>query len=157
MFILFSLFGLGYHFRVTCVAVDIDHEEKKREHRLGRHEVPYAVNPLRVAEFATHHMVWNRVYILRVRSEIGYGKSYILVWNRVKVFRTGRHTPPSLPPPPPPPTPVRRWQCRQILFLPQIPELHSNIYLTYLSRSIWMRVIPTTPLPTIPTSFKEWT
>ena len=27
-------------FRVTCVAVDIDREEKKREHRLGRHEVP---------------------------------------------------------------------------------------------------------------------
>ena len=39
------------------------------------------------------HRVWNRVYILRVRFEIGYGKSYILVWNRVRVFRTGRHTP----------------------------------------------------------------
>ena len=25
-------------------------------------------------------------------SEIGNGKSYILVWNKVRVFRTGRHT-----------------------------------------------------------------
>ena len=45
------------------------------------------------AEITTPHRVWNRVYILRVMSEIGYGKSYILVWNRVRVFRTGRHTP----------------------------------------------------------------
>ena len=84
-----------------CVAVDID-----REHRLGRREVPYAVNPLRVAEITTPHRVWNRVYIFRVRSEIGYEKSHILVWNRVRVFRTGRHTPTQkyyeYPPPPPP-------------------------------------------------------
>ena len=37
--------------------------------------------------------VWNMVYILGVRSEIVYGKLYILVWNRVGVFRTGWHTP----------------------------------------------------------------
>ena len=29
------------------------------------------------------------------RSEIGYGKSHILVWNRVRVFRTGRTPPPK--------------------------------------------------------------
>ena len=60
---------------------------------MGRHEVQYTVNLLRVAKFATHHRVRNRVYILRVKSEIGYGKSYILVLNRVRVFRTGQHTP----------------------------------------------------------------
>ena len=47
----------------------------------------------RVAEITVPHRVWYRVYILRVRSEIWYRKSYILVWNRVRVFRTGRHTP----------------------------------------------------------------
>ena len=54
-------------------------KKKTHEHRLGRHKVPYAVTLLRVAEVATHHRVSNKVYILKVRSEIGYGKSYILV------------------------------------------------------------------------------
>ena len=80
---------------------------KKTWTSLRRHEDLYAINLLRVAEFATHHRVWNRVYILRIRSEIGYGKSYILVWNRVRVFRTAQHTPTQkyyeyTPPPPPP-------------------------------------------------------
>ena len=40
---------------------------------------------LRVAEMTVPHWIWNRVCILRVRSEIGYGKSYNhLVWNRVR-------------------------------------------------------------------------
>ena len=33
------------------------------------------------------------VQIFRVRSEKGYEKSYILVWNRVRVLRTVWHTP----------------------------------------------------------------
>ena len=68
--------------------MDIDRDEKKTRTSFEA----YAVTLLRVAEIATHHRVWNRVYILRVRSEIGYEKSYILVWNRVRVFRTGPHT-----------------------------------------------------------------
>ena len=47
----------------------------------------------RVAEITIPHRVWNRVYNVRVRSEIGHRKSCILVWYRVKIFRTGRHTP----------------------------------------------------------------
>ena len=39
--------------------MDIDRKEEKHERRLGCHEGPYAVN---LAEFATHHRVWNRVH-----------------------------------------------------------------------------------------------
>ena len=37
--------------------------------------------------------VWKRVWILEARSENGYGKWHVLVWNRVRIWRTGRHTP----------------------------------------------------------------
>ena len=38
-------------------------------------------------------IILNRVAILRVMSEIGYGKPYILVCNSVRVFRVGQRTP----------------------------------------------------------------
>ena len=54
--------------------------------------------------------VWKRVWILEARFENGYGKWHVLVWNGVRIWRAGRHTPnmnseeyPLLPPPPPPP------------------------------------------------------
>ena len=36
---------------------------------------------------------WNRVWILEVWSENSCGKWYFLVWNSVRILRTGRHTP----------------------------------------------------------------
>ena len=36
--------------------------------------------------------VWKRVWILEFWSENGSVKWYFLVWNRVRVLRTGRHT-----------------------------------------------------------------
>ena len=49
-------------------------------------------------------MVWKRVWILEVLSENGCGKWHLLVWNRVRIWRTGRHTPTKnyqvYPPPP---------------------------------------------------------
>ena len=43
----------------------------------------------RVVKITTPHRVCNRVYILRIRFEKGCGKSYILVWNRVRVSEPG--------------------------------------------------------------------
>ena len=37
--------------------------------------------------------VWKRVWILGARSENGCGKWNILVWNWVRIWGTGRHTP----------------------------------------------------------------
>ena len=37
--------------------------------------------------------VWNRVWILEVWSENGCGKLHVLVWNRVRIWRTRWHTP----------------------------------------------------------------
>ena len=65
---------------------------KKHEHRLERHKVPYAVNPIESYRNCHTSQGLTRVYISRIRSEMGYGKSYILVWNRARVFWTGRHT-----------------------------------------------------------------
>ena len=37
--------------------------------------------------------VWKRVWILEVWSEKGSGKWHVLVWNRVRIWRSGLHTP----------------------------------------------------------------
>ena len=37
--------------------------------------------------------VWKLVWILDARSENGCGKWHCLVWNRARIWRTGRHTP----------------------------------------------------------------
>ena len=37
--------------------------------------------------------VWKRVWILEARSENGCGKRNILVWNWVRIWGSGRHTP----------------------------------------------------------------
>ena len=37
--------------------------------------------------------VWKRVWILEERSENGCGKWHVLVWNWVRIWGTGRHTP----------------------------------------------------------------
>ena len=37
-----------------------------------------------------------RVWVLEVWSENGCGKWHVLVWNRVRIWRTGRHTPPRI-------------------------------------------------------------
>ena len=36
--------------------------------------------------------VWKSVWILEARSENGFGKWHFLVWNRVRIWRTERHT-----------------------------------------------------------------
>ena len=50
--------------------------------------------------------VWKRVWILEERSENGCEKWHVLVWNWVRIWGTGRHTPTEnseeyTPPPPP--------------------------------------------------------
>ena len=44
-------------------------------------------------------------FVTSSRSENGCGNWHFLVWNRVRIWRTGRHIPTKmyLPPPPPPP------------------------------------------------------
>ena len=37
--------------------------------------------------------VWKREWILEVWTENGCGNWHFLVWNRVRIWRTGRHTP----------------------------------------------------------------
>ena len=59
------------------------------------------------------------VQIFGVRSEKGYGKSYILVWNRVRVLRTVRHTPPKfwrVNPPPPRTYSYQKWIGENVLW-----------------------------------------
>ena len=46
--------------------------------------------------FCDHRWVWKRVWILEARSEKGCGKWHFLIWNRVRIWRTGRHTPPII-------------------------------------------------------------
>ena len=43
--------------------------------------------------YANFCQVWKRIWILEVWSEKGCGKWHVLVWNRVRIWRTGRHTP----------------------------------------------------------------
>ena len=43
--------------------------------------------------FFDHLPVWKWVWISEARSENGCGKWHFLVWNRVRVWRSGRHTP----------------------------------------------------------------
>ena len=47
------------------------------------------------------------IYFLVDRSENGWGKWHVLVWNKFRIWRTGQHTPTKnsqgYPPPPPPP------------------------------------------------------
>ena len=62
----------------------------------------YRYNPKWVRKEEKHansKWIW-RIYWLRsslsndnMKSEIGYGKKDFLVWNRVRIWRTGRHTP----------------------------------------------------------------
>ena len=40
---------------------------------------------------------YNSNFCLEARSENGCGKLHFLVWNRVRIWRTGRHTPPKIP------------------------------------------------------------
>ena len=40
--------------------------------------------------------VWKRVWILKVWSKNGCGRWHFLVWNRVGIWRTKRHTPPRI-------------------------------------------------------------
>ena len=46
-----------------------------------------------VTLFLSKGQVWKRVWILEVWSENGSGKLHSLVWNRVTIWRNGRHTP----------------------------------------------------------------
>ena len=43
--------------------------------------------------FCDHLQVWRQVWILEARSENGCAKWHFWVWNRVGIWRTGRHTP----------------------------------------------------------------
>ena len=76
---------IGYRFRPfswgTIMPITFRRQKRKKSHIVW--SVPYGV--IRVAAIAVPHRVWSRVYIRRVRSEIGYGKSYILVWNGARV------------------------------------------------------------------------
>ena len=46
-----------------------------------------------MTQFLPKDQVWKRVWILEVWSENGRGKWRFLVWNRVRIWRTRRHTP----------------------------------------------------------------
>ena len=93
--------GIGYGFwgnyGIVWTSLSFQFQMSKRERKICEFEMDlknfFCLRSNLNNIFLPKGQVWKRVWILEIWSENGCGKLHLLIWNRVRIWKTGRHTP----------------------------------------------------------------